>query len=195
MTRKEYEGYLTAHLKPKRYKHCLGVEQCAVELARLWGADAEKASLAGLLHDCAKWMKGETLIEYLRTHGYPLDAWDMSSQQTLHAPAGAYLARETLGVQDEEVLHAIACHAVPGENMGLLDIIISLSDFIEPYRKEIPGLDEIRSLARTDLREAYHRYLGQMMGHLLQEDILVHPRTLLSYNQYFLDKLAERPSG
>ena len=41
-------------LPEKRLKHCLGVEQTAIELAERFGVDREKAGLAGLLHDYAK---------------------------------------------------------------------------------------------------------------------------------------------
>ena len=41
-------------LPEKRLTHCLGVERAAIELAERFGVDAEKAGLAGLLHDYAK---------------------------------------------------------------------------------------------------------------------------------------------
>ena len=41
-------------LPEKRLTHCLGVERAAIELAQRFGIDAEKAGLAGLLHDYAK---------------------------------------------------------------------------------------------------------------------------------------------
>ena len=41
-------------LPEKRLTHCLGVESAAIELAERFGVDAEKAGLAGLLHDYAK---------------------------------------------------------------------------------------------------------------------------------------------
>ena len=41
-------------LPEKRLTHCLGVERAAIELAKRFGVDAEKAGLAGLLHDYAK---------------------------------------------------------------------------------------------------------------------------------------------
>lgn len=192
MNRKEYEAYLLEHLKPRRYKHCLGVEECAVDLARRWGADPEKASLAGLLHDCAKQMEEDVLLAYLREHGYEPDEWELLCPQTLHAPAGAIVAREVLGVEDEEVLHAIACHCAPGTEMNMLDKIISLSDIIEPNRKDIPDLDVLRTMAKKDLSAAYHRYLGNTIRHLVKKDIPVHPNTLLSYNQYFTDPLAKK---
>ena len=51
------------HLLPeKRFKHCLGVEQAAIDLAERFGVDVEKAGLAGLLHDYAKKLSDEEFL-------------------------------------------------------------------------------------------------------------------------------------
>ena len=46
--------YLKSNLSEKRFEHTMGVAKTAVELAKIYSADAEKAYLAGLLHDCYK---------------------------------------------------------------------------------------------------------------------------------------------
>lgn len=47
--------WLKDNLNEERYFHTLGTAQCAKELAAKYDLDCEKAYLAGLLHDCAKW--------------------------------------------------------------------------------------------------------------------------------------------
>ena len=49
-----YKAYLKEHLSKKRYTHSMNVANSAVELAKRYGADADKAYVAGLLHDVAK---------------------------------------------------------------------------------------------------------------------------------------------
>ena len=49
-----YKAYLKEHLSKKRYTHSMNVANSAVELAKRYGADADKAYIAGLLHDVAK---------------------------------------------------------------------------------------------------------------------------------------------
>ena len=44
---------LKKKLSSKRYEHTMGVEYTSTCLAMRYGADIEKARLAGLLHDCA----------------------------------------------------------------------------------------------------------------------------------------------
>lgn len=45
---------LAEQLKGEKFEHSLGVEETAVKLAQRYGADAQKAGLAGLLHDYTK---------------------------------------------------------------------------------------------------------------------------------------------
>ena len=47
---------LKKKLSSKRYEHTMGVEYTSTCLAMRYGADIEKARLAGLLHDCAKYL-------------------------------------------------------------------------------------------------------------------------------------------
>ena len=57
MSNKDLEKYktlLTERLAPKRYHHSLCVADEAKRLAEKYGADGEKAYLAGLLHDITK---------------------------------------------------------------------------------------------------------------------------------------------
>ena len=59
---KEILEKLKKTLTPERYEHSIGVAEEAVELAEMYGADIEKASIAGLLHDCAKCLPKEKLL-------------------------------------------------------------------------------------------------------------------------------------
>ena len=43
-------------LPEKRYKHSLNVANCAVKLSEIYGCDKEKAYIAGIAHDCAKYL-------------------------------------------------------------------------------------------------------------------------------------------
>ena len=54
-------------LPEKRLIHCLGVERAAIELAKRFGVDAEKAGLAGLLHDYAKKLSDQEFLNLIAT--------------------------------------------------------------------------------------------------------------------------------
>lgn len=134
----EMEKHLKKQLKPKRFKHTLGVIDCAVDMAERNGADVKKAELAALLHDCAKNYSRDELLSVAGRCRIPLDDITLKEPQLLHGPVGAVVAREEYGVTDSEILDAIAYHTTGREDMTLLDKIIYLADFIEPSR-DYPG--------------------------------------------------------
>ena len=78
----------------------------------------------------------------------------MAVKPVLHAPVGAYVAKERYGVVDNEVLCAIRRHTVGAEDMSLLDAIVYVADMIEPGRKYFDGLDRARAMARKDIFQA-----------------------------------------
>ena len=66
MTCGEAEKMVKKALSKKRFTHTVNVRDKAVELAALYGASEEKAALAALLHDAAKELPKEELLQILR---------------------------------------------------------------------------------------------------------------------------------
>ena len=127
-------------LSPKRFNHSIGTMIQAARLAQSWGADPAKARIAALLHDCAKNLDVEAMAR--------LSDDDSGIAAVQHAFAGAALAKNEYGVEDEEVLLAIRRHCTGEAGMRLLDKIIYLADITEPTR-DFSGVEQIRnSLAR-----------------------------------------------
>lgn len=143
---------LKARLKPHRLLHSLGTRDTAVMLMQKNGRMPGKARIAGLLHDCAKYLSDEELLALSDQAG--ADAAEKENPRLLHAPVGALFARTRYGVRDPEVLSAIRRHTIGGPGMSLLDMIIYLADYIEPNRMVFEGLDVVRTLAQTDIRRA-----------------------------------------
>ncbi len=54
MNNEEIMELLRQRLKPSRLQHTLGVRDMAVKLAKIHGADVQKAETAALLHDFCK---------------------------------------------------------------------------------------------------------------------------------------------
>ncbi|MBS7262150.1 MAG: bis(5'-nucleosyl)-tetraphosphatase (symmetrical) YqeK [Eubacteriales bacterium] len=154
MERVEILGQLRKMLKPDRYLHTLSTEKEALRLAERYGADKEKASLAALLHDCAKNFTPEQQAGYLDQ----IDEESRLIAPVTHAPLSAIVARERFGVQDEDVLNAIRYHTTGREKMSLLEKIIFVADAIEP-RRTYPGVEELRDSAQKSLDETILRSL------------------------------------
>lgn len=119
------------HSDEERYLHSLGVEEAARELAARFGADEEKAALAGLIHDNAKCIPYKKLVKIVEENNFPIEEDIKNNPKILHAFAGAYLAKKELGITDDEVLNAIMYHTTGRVEMSLLEKIVYLADKIE----------------------------------------------------------------
>ena len=180
------ERELSRRLKKSRYEHSLGVADTAAFLARRFGMDEEKARLAGLLHDCARAFPNEALRAEADARGILYGEVERTMPLLLHAPLGAHIAREVYGVEDADVLCAIARHTVGGAAMSPLDKIIYFADMMEPTR-DYPGVEELRRLAReASLDEMTLAGLTRSIAFVLEKGHLIHPDTVLARNALLL---------
>ena len=144
---------LMTELDTERYEHTLGVMYTAASMAMRYDEDVEKALLAGLLHDCAKCISGENKIKLCNKYHLSVSEVEKKNPSLLHAKLGAFLAAKKYHIKDKDVINAIASHTTGCPNMTLLDKIIYIADYIEPGRKELPNMAEVRKLAFTDINE------------------------------------------
>jgi nicotinate-nucleotide adenylyltransferase len=74
--------------------------------------------------------------------------------------------------------------------MGFLEKIIDVADYIEPHRKKLPALTEIRKAAYKDLDIAIFMILENSLLHLENSSSTVDPKTKETYDFYkqILDK-------
>ncbi|NLC44128.1 MAG: HD domain-containing protein [Clostridiales bacterium] len=174
----------------RRLHHSIGVSRCAVDLAKHYGVDEDKAKLAGLVHDCAKCLSLEKTLELGRNYGFEADEISLRNKALLHAPIGAYLARDLFEIKDPEILEAIACHTTGKEDMDLLDKIIFVADYTEEDRN-YPGVEEIRRLAFIDLNESVIRALELSIKNVLERGKLLHPMTIEARNFLIMETREE----
>lgn len=175
---------LQAVLKPSRYRHTLGVAETAKRLAEKYGVDPMRAELAGLLHDCAKYLPASELRKIVKENVSDADADEMQTISVLHAPAGSVLARNEYGVQDEAILSAIRKHTLGGSEMSALDALIYTSDFIEPNREMFEGLEAARELAERDLFAAMCKCAELTNAHVTSMGSKPHQRSLAMLKRY-----------
>ncbi len=183
MTETEIKTLLKERLKPSRYEHTISVANTAKHLAKVHGADEKKAYLAGLLHDCAKCMTIDELKEKVIMYNINLDYVSLSSPQLLHSYVGAYEAKHTYGVDDEEIFDAIYHHTTGKAAMSKLCAIVYLADAIEPLRI-FPEVDKIRATAEHALERAVFMYSEASIRFVLKKGNLLHPNTVDTRNYY-----------
>ena len=164
-------------LDEKRFDHSLGVAYTCATLAFVHGGDVEQALTAGMLHDCAKCLSHEEKIRICRENHIEITPSEEASPGLLHAKAGAYLAEHEYGVTDEEILSAIRCHTTGKPAMSHLDKLLYVADYIEPNRKMLPHLDEVRKEAYRDLDQCVLMILEHTMTYLKEKAKVLDPVT------------------
>lgn len=181
----EIDKYLRKSLEKKRYTHTLGVANTAACLAMRYGADVNKAYLAGLLHDNAKCIPTKKKMSICQKAGIPISKIEEKNPELLHSKVGSYLANKKFQVEDSDILNAIYYHTTGRPHMSLLEKIIFIADYIEPNRKKIPELDEIRTMAFQDLDSALLFILENTLKYIKRNDHAdIDPMTQKTYEYY-----------
>jgi predicted HD superfamily hydrolase involved in NAD metabolism len=178
---KKMRDLLTKNLSAKRLQHSIGVSETAASLAKLYGANPTQARMAGLLHDCAREIPKNILLQIAESFDIVVNDVERREPMLLHAVVGAVIAHRDYYMEDPEVLRAITWHTTGGPVMSLLDDIIFLADFIEPGRT-FPGVDQVRMLAKTDLSSALLASYDQTIEHLIRKKSLIHHATVEGRN-------------
>lgn len=175
---------LSKQIDEKRYEHTIGVADTAAALAMKYHIDVSKAYLAGLLHDCAKCLNEKKRMSLCEKYGVKLSKFEIENQSLIHAKLGVEIAKERYSVEDKEILESIRWHTTGKENMSMLEMIIFSADYIEPNRKKINGLDEIRSIIFDDIEEAVYLILNNTINHLDSKKQIIDESSLNALNYY-----------
>lgn len=186
-TENEIIEYLKSNLKESRFKHSLSVRDTAVKLAEKYHADVEKAKLAGLVHDCAKNLKADEIVRICSQAGCNLNEVEIYNPQILHGLAGSIVAKNKMGIVDEEVLSAVRFHTTGKKNMTLLEKIIYIADYVEPLR-DFPGVDELRKTVNKNLDEAMLLSFDQTIRYVMKRGMLIHLDTVEARNYMIYNK-------
>lgn len=171
-------------LSKYRYLHVISTEEVSVDLAVIHRCDIKKARIAGILHDCAKYLSNIELIEECKKYKLPITEAEAKSSQLLHAKVGAAHAEYLYNIKDEEILTAITYHTTGRPNMSLLEKIIFTADYIEPKRKIMPRINEIRRAAYDNLDYAIYIILENTIDYLKATNSVMDDKTGMTYDYY-----------
>lgn len=184
----EMQEVLQKVLKRGRYRHTLGVRYTAQAMAMRFGEDIEAAGCAGVLHDCAKYLSDEQFLSACEKNAISVSETERQQPSLLHAKLGACYAREVYGVLDEEILSAIRWHTTGKPEMTVLEKIIFIADYIEPGRKPLPRIAEIRRISFENLDQAMCMILDNTLSYLKGEKeaeaSLIDAHSIEAYHYY-----------
>ncbi|HPE15791.1 MAG TPA: nicotinate (nicotinamide) nucleotide adenylyltransferase [Oscillospiraceae bacterium] len=163
-------------VKAKRIPHIRGTEGECVRLALRWGADAEAARRAAILHDCTKYLTLDEQLKLCELYGIVTDSLEKVAVKLLHAKTGAAIAGRVFGMPPE-ICDAIRFHTTGKPDMTTLEKVLYLGDYIEPTR-DFPGVDGLRHLAYEDLDAALVLGFDMTIREMEAAGSPVHERTL-----------------
>ncbi|MBO4338301.1 MAG: bis(5'-nucleosyl)-tetraphosphatase (symmetrical) YqeK [Clostridia bacterium] len=183
----EFIKEIRKQLGDYRFIHSLEVAKSAVQLAKRFGADEEKAYTAGILHDVLKDKSPEFLLDYFGKNGVRLTDVEKSNHKLYHAIAGSIYVEKELGVNDEEIINAIRYHTTGRKNMSLLEKVIYIADFISADRK-YDGVERMREKAKISLETAMEEGLQFSIIELSEKLLPIHPDSIDAYNEIIMSK-------
>jgi nicotinate-nucleotide adenylyltransferase len=176
---------LESGVASKRLAHILAVRRLAEALARRWGEDPRRASLAALLHDCGRLVAKKRLARYALDHGLKAPLLEEVCRRApglLHAYVGEDLARRRFGCQDRAVLRAVRNHTLGSPSLSPLERIIYVADAVSEDRTH-PQAAPLRRLAFQDLEAAFKASLAAKLGHAVEHGRWIHPLSVSLWNR------------
>ncbi|MBO5479540.1 MAG: bis(5'-nucleosyl)-tetraphosphatase (symmetrical) YqeK [Clostridia bacterium] len=186
MKYEEIEKIVKETLSEKRYNHSVGVAKRAVELAKIYGEDEEKAKMIGIVHDIAKQMPKEEALLYAKENGIVFDEIEEKEPSLWHSKLGADIAKKKFGFT-EEMAQAILYHTTGNVNMKIMDKIIYLADKTEEGRNYI-DLELARNISNRDIDEGVLYVAKVAIEYSLKKNSLIHPDTIYLINQLIEEK-------
>lgn len=176
---------LAGRVKPKRFKHSIGVSDTARDMAKAYGADVELATLAGLLHDWDKGYDDEGILARVNELGLS-DALGgyLDMPHLLHGPTAAAALKRDFPDLPDELIHAVAVHTSGCASMSDLDMIIYVADAIEPAR-DYPSVAELRDMVgKVELEELFLATFQHVLENLVSRRKRIHPDAVAIWNHY-----------
>ena len=176
---------ILSRLSGYRYTHTLGCEKAAIELARRFGGDVEKAAFAAILHDITKRLSKEEQLYLCEKYDIiPCDV-ERVEWKMLHGKTAAAIAQHEYGAP-QDVVDAIAYHTTGRANMTKIEKIAYLADYIEENR-DFEGVKTARKLAYRDMDKALRYCFDSSLRELIHRGKKIHSDTVEARNSLLSD--------
>lgn len=176
--------FLANALTAPRLQHSLGVMQVMDELAEIYDLDRTQALLAGLLHDAAKDLSVERQLALAEEAGIAFEYECERHPVYLHAPVGAYVVSQELGITDDLVLDAIATHSDSGDKVDAdrrFQWCLQAADILAPI-SAWHGMQKFKSVVYAgQLPEAALLRCGWLLEYFETAGVPIHPNLEKKY--------------
>ena len=160
----DYKKIIRERMGDYRFSHSVNVAKEAKKLAKHYGADENKAEIAGILHDITK---------------------EIHAPKLWHGMSGSIVVRDELGIDDEDILNAIRYHTTGRAGMSLLEKVIFTADFTSEERT-YSGVATMRKKSKKSLEEAMLYGYQFTFKDLSKRQFAIHPDEVACYNEIVL---------
>ena len=170
----------------KRFYHSESVMKKALEINETLqlGLDENKIKIAAILHDSAKLVNKEELVNLLIEYNDVSHLDEIKNCiQVIHALAGKWYIQKYYHIFDEEIIDAVTYHCTGRSNMSTLEELIFVSDYAEDTR-EGEYFVKVRQALKYGLRQAVFTELEQVMDYFKKSNTFVYYLTIEAYNYY-----------
>lgn len=175
-------------LSEKRYNHSIGVMNKAIELAKIYGVDENKAALAGLTHDIAKEIPDEEALKFASDNNVEIDDFIKNiNHKLLHGRIGAIIVKQRYGF-DEQIQKAIEFHTEGTPDFDMLGKIVFVADKTEDLRKGPAEIDIWRKISKEDIDEAIIQIINFNIKKLIEEKRLIDLTCILTRNKLMMNR-------
>lgn len=183
---KEIDEDAKKMLSEKRYIHCRNVMKRAVELAKIYGINENKAMLAGFAHDITKEMPKDEMFKYIEEHNIKIDEFERKNPGLLHGKIAAVFCKEKYGFT-EDMQKALEYHTTGEPDMDDLAKIVFIADKTEVGRKN-NDWEKIREKEKEGLDALLLYVIDESICYVIKKGKQIRVDTILTRN-YLLEKM------
>ena len=172
----EIRIFAQEHVKKSRYEHSIRVAETCARLCRMFALDDDVGYLAGVGHDMCKDFSDQELFDLAAKDGNPIIPYENRNPALLHGRAAAVLMKEKFGIEDKDILEAVAYHTSGVMGMCDLSKCLFIADKIEPGRPQ--STDEYRErLYKMNLDQMFYAVLYENYSYVLKKGYELFPTT------------------
>lgn len=186
--------FLRNRLSEKRFNHSLNVAAECRKLAEYYGEDPEKAYFAGLVHDICKEIPADEMKQMAAESGLGVSSAELQTKALWHAVAGAAFVRDSLMIEDKDIINAVRFHTIGRAGMTRFEEIVYIGDLISADRS-YNGVKKFRKLAYQDMDRVMLEALIFSIVSVTEKKGLIPEYTLEAYNQYALRESRRAQEG
>lgn len=175
---------LKDRLSSSRYAHSVSVSRTCRRLAKLYDANLSQAARAGLLHDWDKCYKGQQVFDRVTELGLELPENYELLMPIFHSITGAKALSIRFPELEPEVLNAVERHTSGAVDMQPLDMIVYISDMLEPLRRN-PDIEWLREMiGEVSLSDLFCSCYEASIKNLIDGNRSLHPDTARVWNTW-----------